>query len=77
MEVKVGIQNVAREVTVDTRGTADEVEQALREALGRENGVLILTDEKGRRVLIPAGTIAYVDLGSEYARAVGFGAPPA
>ena len=35
---------------------------------------LVLTDEKGRKVLIPATQIAYVELGSEHARAVGFGA---
>lgn len=74
MEVKVGIQNVSREVTVETRASAEQVEEALREALSHENGVLVLTDERGRRVLVPAATIAYVDLGSEHTRAVGFGA---
>jgi hypothetical protein len=34
--------------------------------------VFTLVDDKGRKVLIPAAGIAYVDLGSEHVRAVGF-----
>ena len=33
-----------------------------------------LTDAKGRQVLVPATQIAYVDLGQEHVRPVGFGA---
>lgn len=73
MEVKVGIQNVAREIAVETKASAAEVESALAEALAG-NGVFTVADDKGRKVLIPAASVAYVDLGTENARAVGFGA---
>lgn len=73
MEVKVGIQNIGREVVVDTTASAASVEQALTEAL-KADGVFTLTDDKGRKVLVPAAGIAYVDLGAEHARVVGFGA---
>lgn len=73
MEVKVGIRNVQREVVVETNAPADEVEKALAEAL-ENNGVFTLTDEKGRKVLIPSAQVAYVDLGAENTRPVGFGA---
>lgn len=72
MEVKVGIQNVQREVTVETTDSAAEVEKQLADALAT-GGLLKLNDEKGRAVLIPAASIAYVDLGTEHARPVGFG----
>jgi len=72
MEVKVGIRNVTREVALETKASADDVEKALGAALAA-GGVFTLTDEKGRRVLIPAAQIAYVDLGLEHARPVGFG----
>jgi hypothetical protein len=72
VEIKVGIQHVAREITVETDGTAAEVEAALRKAVA-EGTLLSLTDAKGRTVLIPAATIAYVDLGQEHVRPVGFG----
>lgn len=73
MEVKIGIRNVARELAVETKSSADDVEAALADALAK-NGVFTLIDEKGRKVLVPAAQVAYVDLGAEHARAVGFGA---
>lgn len=72
MEIKIGVNNVPREINIDTEASADEVEQSLRTAL-TEGGVLRLTDAKGRRVLVPAQQIGYVDLGQEHSRPVGFG----
>lgn len=73
MEVKVGIRDVPREVSVETKASAADVESALLDAL-QGNGIFTLTDEKGRKVLVPAAQVAYVDLGTENARPVGFGA---
>ncbi len=73
MEVKVGIQHVSREVVAESGETADKVEKAFAAALA-DDGLLTITDVHGRRVLIPAAKIAYVDLGEENARRVGFGA---
>lgn len=73
MEVKVGIRDIAREVVVETTATSAEVQDALAEALSGGE-VFALTDDRGRKVLIPAAGIAYVDLGAEQSRPVGFGA---
>ena len=73
MEIKIGIQHVAREITVETESTAKEVEANLEKALA-DGTLLAVTDEKGRKVLVPADKIAYVDLGQEKPRTVGFGA---
>lgn len=72
MEVKVGIKDIAREITVETDTTAATVTAALTAAL-TEEGLFTLTDTRGRTVLIPAKGIAYVDLGEENVRRVGFG----
>ncbi|MEN0072132.1 MAG: DUF3107 domain-containing protein [Propionicimonas sp.] len=72
MEIKVGIQHVAREIVVETEQTAAEVEKNLLKALADET-ILTLTDSKGRKVLVPVDKIAYVDLGQEHVRPVGFG----
>ena len=72
MEIKVGIQHVAREITVETEETAAEVEKNLLKALA-DDTLLTLTDAKGRTVLVPVDKIAYVDLGQEHVRPVGFG----
>ena len=72
MEVKVGIQHVQREITVETEESAAEVEKNLLKALA-DDTILTLTDAKGRKVLVPVDKIAYVDLGQEHVRPVGFG----
>ena len=72
MEIKVGIQHVSREIVVETHNTTADIEKALAEALS-EDSFFRLADHRGRRVLIPASKIAYIDLGEENARHVGFG----
>ncbi len=41
-----------------------EVEKLITDALGKDSGVLSLTDEKGRRFLVQAAKIAYVEIGA-------------
>ena len=73
MDVRIGIADVAREVNVTTDTSADELVAALGAAL-ESGGLFEVVDEKGRRVIIPAARIGYVDLGSTEVRPVGFGA---
>jgi len=74
VEIKIGITNIAREVSIETEDTGEAVETALRSALAAENGLLAISGEKGRRVLIPANQIGYLELGQDQHRPVGFGA---
>jgi hypothetical protein len=41
------------------------------DAVGSE-GVLALTDSKGRKIIVPAARIAYVEIGGALAGQVGF-----
>ena len=72
MEIKIGIVNVAREVSIESTLTGEDVSQRVADALA-SNGVLDRSDDKGRRVVVPAQNIGYVDLGPEHSRPVGFG----
>ncbi|MEO3938288.1 DUF3107 domain-containing protein [Dermatophilaceae bacterium Soc4.6] len=72
MEVKIGVQNVAREVAFESNQSFAEVEAAVTSALA-EGGVLSLLDDKGRRFLVPAGHIGYVNIGEQEKSRVGFG----
>ena len=74
MEVKIGVQFATRELTLESEQTADEVAAAVAEALRADLGVLTLVDEHGRRVLVPADKLAYVEIGETEQRRVGFGA---
>lgn len=73
MEVKIGVKSVPRELVVETSSSAEEVERALTDALGRDDGVLALTAEKGGKILIPATHIGYLELGTSTPRSIGFG----
>lgn len=71
MIVTIGIQNIAREVRVET----DETEEALTAAISKavQSGEpLVLTSTKGHKTFVPAAAIAYVEVGPEEKRSVGF-----
>ncbi|MGW9630467.1 DUF3107 domain-containing protein [Agromyces sp. NPDC055520] len=72
MDVRIGIQNSPRELSFETSQSAAEVEQAVAAALAGQSAVLTLTDDKGTRYVVPASALAYVEIGSEEARRIGF-----
>ena len=74
MEVKVGVKGAPRELAIESSLTPDELAKAVSTALTAEGGVLILTDDKGRQLIVPADKLAYVEIGEPNERRVGFGA---
>jgi hypothetical protein len=72
MEVKIGVQQAPRELTVEVEEDADTIEASIKAALNDESGLLSLTDSKGRRLLVPTAKLAYVELGSPTIGQVGF-----
>ncbi|MDQ2756736.1 MAG: DUF3107 domain-containing protein [Actinomycetota bacterium] len=72
MEVRIGVQNVAREVAFESNQSVAEVETAVTSALA-DGSVLNLLDDKGRRFLVPAAHIGYVNIGEQEKSRVGFG----
>ncbi|MGW6138274.1 DUF3107 domain-containing protein [Streptomyces sp. NPDC055144] len=73
MEVKIGVQHTPREIVLESGQTAEEVESAVSEALSGKAQLLTLVDEHGRKVLVPAERLAYVEIGEPSVRKVGFG----
>lgn len=71
VEVKIGVQNVMREIIIETDSTAAEVSALVESAA--TSGTLTLKDTKGRTVLVPASALGYVEIGVEEHRPVGFG----
>lgn len=70
MEVKIGVQQVAREIAIDVEMTSDEIEAAVTAAL--DGGVLALSDAKGRRIVVPGDKLAYVDVSTSVSGQVGY-----
>lgn len=71
MDVRIGIQNVAREIVIESAENAEELAKRVSEALA-SGGELRVTDSKGRLMLVPVSGIAYVEIGVEESRRVGF-----
>ncbi|OII12187.1 DUF3107 domain-containing protein [Curtobacterium sp. MCBA15_008] len=72
MDIKIGITNSPREIAFETAQTADEIEKAVSEALASKSTHLSLQDEKGRRFIVPVASLAYVEVGAEESRRIGF-----
>lgn len=72
MEVKIGIAESQRELVVSSDQTPDEVAKLVDEALAGGDGLLRLVDEKGRKYVVRATQIAYVEIAPEEGRRVGF-----
>lgn len=66
MEVKIGVTYTAKEIDLELPDDADrdsvlkDIETALRDG----DGVLWLTDKRGRTVGVPSSKVAYVEVGS-------------
>ncbi|MCP9206241.1 DUF3107 domain-containing protein [Streptomyces sp. HD1123-B1] len=73
MEVKIGVQHAPREITLESGQSAEEVERLVADALAGKAQLLTLVDDHGRKVLVPADRLAYVEIGEPSTRKVGFG----
>jgi hypothetical protein len=72
MDVNIGVQHIARDISIETEESAEAITAKVTEAINSD-GLLSLTDAKGRVVLVPGSKIAYIDLGPATGRRVGFG----
>ena len=77
MDVRIGVTYSPKEIDLDMGDDVDRstLHTEIEEALAKESGVLWLTDKRGRQVAIPAGKVAYIEIGSpQDERRIGFGA---
>ena len=72
MEIKIGVQDTPREVSLDSNDAHDTVIAAVEAALST-GGNLTLVDDRGRTVIVPGSKIAYVEVGAASKGRVGFG----
>jgi len=73
VEIKIGIQNVNREIILESSETADAIADLVAEAMS-STSELRLKDSKGRQVIVPTSVLGYVEIGAEETRRMGFGA---
>ena len=72
MEIRIGITNTGRELNFETNETSDAVKTAVATALDSSASHVSFTDVKGNSYLVPTANLAFVELGTEESRRVGF-----
>lgn len=72
MDIRIGIINSPRELAFESSQTAAEIEQAVADALSSDAKFVTLSDDKGKRYIVPTASLGYLEVGSEESRRVGF-----
>ncbi|WP_372594690.1 DUF3107 domain-containing protein [Actinotalea sp.] len=71
VDITIGMRDVARELLLESDLTSEAVTKQVLKAL--EVGAPIeLADSKGRKVIVPASALGYIEIGSDQERRVGF-----
>ena len=76
MDVRIGVTYSPKEIDVELGDDADaaKLQSEIDGVLAGGDGVLWLTDRKGRQVGVPVTKVAYVEIGSPHdERRIGFG----
>ena len=72
MDIRIGIANSPREINFESSQTTAEVEGIVAAALDSGATFVKLVDNKGKVFIVPSASLAYVEVGEESTRRVGF-----
>jgi len=72
VDIRIGIANSPREISFESNQSSAEVEKIVAAALDADAKFVKLTDGKGNIYLVPVASLAYLEIGSEESRRVGF-----
>jgi hypothetical protein len=70
-EVRITISDQSRDITLETVSDREEVLELVKSAIS-SSSPLVMTDTRGRQILIPANKIGSVEVGDISERKVGF-----
>jgi hypothetical protein len=72
VEIRIGIVNAPRELSFESAQSAEELTEQIQAGISSGTGILKLSDDKGRIYIVPTAGIAYVEVGTEESRRIGF-----
>src|SRR5688572_25485894 len=72
VEIRIGIANTGRELNFETNEPAADVKKSVAAALDAGATHVTFADAKGNSYIVPTAALAYIELGSEESRRVGF-----
>jgi hypothetical protein len=76
VDIRIGVTQAPREINVELGDDTDreKLKSEVAAALADDDGVLWLTDRRGRDIGVPSAKIAYIEIGaSNDDRKIGFG----
>lgn len=72
MDIRIGIVNSPRELSFESSQSAAQIEKVVADALASDAKFIKLADAKGRVYIVPVASFAYLEVGSEESRRIGF-----
>lgn len=72
VEVRIAVTNIASELAFGCPSTVDEIRSAVQVALSAGTP-LVLSDVRGREIIVPSDKVGFVEIGEQAERRVGFG----
>lgn len=72
VEIRIGIANTGRELNFETNDSAADVKASIASALDAGATHVTFADSKGNTYIVPTAGLAYVEVGTEESRRVGF-----
>lgn len=72
MEIRIGIRENQRDVSFESNQTVAEVTKKIDDAYASKAELLRFEDEKGKTIIVPVASVAYIEIGAEQNRRVGF-----
>jgi hypothetical protein len=72
VDIRIGIINTSREISFESSQSGKDVEDIVQAALDSDAKFMKLADNKGRIFIVPLSTFAYIEVGSEESRRIGF-----
>lgn len=72
MEIRIGIRESQREISFESNLSAKEITAQVTAGFENKTEVLTFEDDKGKTILVSVSAIAFVEIGAEQNRRVGF-----
>jgi hypothetical protein len=72
MEIRIGIRENQRDLSFETNLSSEQVSTLISAAFAAKQELVTFEDDKGTTILVPTASIAYVEIGAEQSRRVGF-----
>ncbi len=72
MEIRIGIRENQRDLAFETNLSLAQVSELVTNAFAAKQDLVTFEDDKGKTILVSVASIAFVEIGAEQNRRVGF-----